>query len=107
MQTRQHAFASSGAACISLSIVTNGSATVNFDRSFRVLSKREDSWPCAPAQGRDGKEDEGCGEKEEGNGYMFHCICLTARKGCGGIFLASLLSKTGFLGRAGVGIWYN
>ena len=55
---------------------TKGSATVNFDRSFRALSKREDSRPCASAQGRDGKEDEGCWEKEEGNGYMFHCICL-------------------------------
>ncbi len=40
---------------------TKGSATVNFDRSFRALSKREDSMPCASAQGRDGKEDEGCG----------------------------------------------
>ena len=38
--------------------MTKGSATVNFDRSFRALSKREDSRPCAPAQGRDGKEDE-------------------------------------------------
>ena len=35
-----------------------GSATVNFDRSSRALSKCEDSWPCAPAQGRDGKVDE-------------------------------------------------
>ena len=41
-----------------------GSATVNFDRSFRALSKREDSRPCASAQGRDGKEDEGGGEGE-------------------------------------------
>ena len=40
--------------------MTKGSATVNFDRSFRALSKREDSRPCASAQGRDGKEDEGC-----------------------------------------------
>ena len=39
---------------------TKGSATVNFDRSFRALSKREDSRPCASAQGRDGMEDEGC-----------------------------------------------
>lgn len=53
-----------------------GSAIVNFDRSFRALSNREDSMPCVSAQRRDVKEDEGCGEKEEGNGYMFHCICL-------------------------------
>ena len=39
--------------------MTKGSATVDFDRSFRALSKREDSRPCASAQGRDGKEDEG------------------------------------------------
>ena len=56
--------------------MTKGAATVNFDRSFRALSKREDSRPCASAQVRDVKEDEGRGEKEEGNGYMFHCICL-------------------------------
>ena len=41
-------------------IGTKGSATVNFDRSFWALSKREDSRSCASAQGRDGKEDEGC-----------------------------------------------
>ena len=35
-----------------------GSATVDFDRIFRALSKREDSMPCASAQGRDGKVDE-------------------------------------------------
>ena len=47
---------------------TEGSATVNFDRSFRALSKREDSRPCAPAQGRDGKEDEG--REGEGRGTL-------------------------------------
>ena len=48
--------------------MTKGSATVNFDRSFRALSKREDSRPCASAQGRDGKEDEGC--EGEGRGKL-------------------------------------
>ena len=48
--------------------MTKGSATVNFDRSFRALSKREDSRPCASAQGRDGKEDEG--REGEGRGKL-------------------------------------
>ncbi|MBR1990793.1 MAG: hypothetical protein IJ986_00775 [Bacteroidales bacterium] len=32
------------------------------------MSKREDSRPCASAQGRDGKEDEGC--EGEGRGKL-------------------------------------
>ena len=36
-----------------------GSATVNFMRNFLALSKDVDFHPCASAQGRDSKEDEG------------------------------------------------
>ena len=36
-----------------------GSATVNFMRNFLALSKDVAFHPCASAQGRDGKEDEG------------------------------------------------
>ena len=38
-----------------------GSATVIFKLKFLTLSKGVDFQPCASAQGRDGKEDEGCG----------------------------------------------
>ena len=37
----------------------NRSATVNFMRNFRALSKSVEFHPCASAQGRDSKEDEG------------------------------------------------
>ena len=40
-------------------IEATGSATVNFMRNFRALSKSVEFHPCASAQGRDGKEDEG------------------------------------------------
>ena len=38
-----------------------GSATVNFMRNFRALSKSVEFHPCASAQGREGKEDGGGG----------------------------------------------
>ena len=39
--------------------LSKGSATVNFMRNLRALSKSVEFHPCASAQGRDGKEDEG------------------------------------------------
>ena len=38
-----------------------GSATVNFMRNFRALSKSVEFHPCASAQGRDSKRMRGCG----------------------------------------------
>lgn len=60
-----------GSLCISpdqrSSAMAKRSATVNFMRNFRALSKDVAFHPCASAQGRDSKEDEGVrGEKEEG-----------------------------------------
>ena len=37
---------------IAVSFWENRSATVNFDRDFRALSKCADFHPCAPAQGK-------------------------------------------------------
>ena len=44
-----------------------GSATVNFMRNFLALSKDVAFHPCASAQGRDSKEDEGVrGRRKKG-----------------------------------------